>query len=96
MTTHIDDNLDLDGDSVVCRHCGTEIGTAEAPLSKALVRESDSAADNPGVRADPTTFASRRVVSRRAICPGCLTQLRFEIVPADEAELRHSSLAVSR
>lgn len=96
MTTHIDDNLELDGDTVTCRHCGTAIGTADAPLSKALVREADSASGNPGVRADPTAFASRRVISRRAICPGCLTQLRFEIVPADEDELRHSSLAVSR
>lgn len=95
-TTNLDDNLELVGVKVKCRHCGTVVGSADNPLSKGLIREADSTSVNPGVRVNPTSFASRRVISRRVICPTCLTQLRFEIVPADEGELRYSSMAVSQ
>jgi hypothetical protein len=93
--TIIDDNLELIGSEVQCRHCHTVLGSEVEPLANALIRERDSGTGTPGIRANPGVFASLRVVSRRVTCPGCLTQLRFEVVPADEGELRHSSFSTA-
>ncbi len=90
MTTRIDDNLLLDGAIVTCRHCGTILGDDHDPIRNAVVRESEPSEAGPGVRAAATNFATRRILLRRAFCPSCLVQLKFEIVPADEGSFRSS------
>ncbi len=91
--TFIDDNLEAVGESVVCRHCAAPLGTRTDPLQRARVTEADPSQAGPGVRAGADNYASRPIVLRRAFCPECLTQLKAEIVPADEATLRISVLS---
>ncbi|MGP3533201.1 hypothetical protein ACTU3I_00275 [Microbacterium sp. RD1] len=87
--TQIDVNLALDdAGSVVCRHCGTRVGSAAEPFSGALRRESPAQKAGPGVRVDPSVFTDRPIVLRQAFCPGCLTALLTEVVPADEPSHR--------
>lgn len=92
-------NLDLnlrvdDGGTVLCRHCGARVGDSVAePLGHALSRERPSTEAGPGVHADPSAFVDRPILLRQAFCPGCLTLLSTEIVPADETSYRHWSLA---
>ena len=93
---HIDDNLDLRGDgTVACRHCSTLTGTASDTLGGALVRPSSPREAGPSVRADASNFADRDVLLRQVFCPGCLTLLQAEIVPADEPSWRSTSLSVA-
>jgi hypothetical protein len=83
--TRIDINLEFDGaGSVVCRHCGARVGTTAEPFGAALRRESAAQEVGPGVRVDPQMFTDRPIVLRQAFCPGCLTVLLTEVVPADE------------
>jgi hypothetical protein len=97
MSAFIDDNLEQrDDGSVACRHCGTAVGAAADPLRDALVREQESQAAGPSVRAEPAHFTDRQVVLRLTLCPECLTQLQAEIVPADEPSFRTRNLAVGR
>ena len=90
--TFIDDNLEAVGEDVICRHCATPLGTRVEPLRLARVTEVEPRQAGPGVRADASNYASRSIVLRRAFCPECLTQLKAEIVPADEPTLRSSIL----
>jgi len=91
--TFIDDNLEAVGNDVICRHCSTPLGTRVEPLKFARVTEVEPSRGGPGVRADASNYASRAIVLRRAFCPECLTQLKAEIVPADEPTLRSSILS---
>ncbi|TFD85210.1 hypothetical protein [Cryobacterium serini] len=93
--TFIDDNLEAVGETVACRHCATPLGSRTEPLQLARVTEVDPALAGPGVRAEASNFASRTIVLRRTFCPKCLTQLKAEIVPADEPTLRSSVLSES-
>ena len=97
MTLQIDDNLEQRPDGVVaCRHCGAAVGVAADPLREALVQERNPREAGPAVRAEPRHFTDRRVVLRLTLCPGCLTQLQAEIVPADEPSFRTRNLAAGR
>lgn len=97
MSAFIDDNLERREDgSVACRHCGTAVGAAADPLRDALVRERESQAAGPSVRAAPAHFTDRQIVLRLTLCPECLTQLQAEIVPAGEPSFRTRNLAVGR
>jgi hypothetical protein len=92
--TQIDVNLRIDdAGTVVCRHCGAEVGTAAEPLSGALRRESAAQKAGPGVRVDPNVYTDRPIVLRQLFCPGCLTALLTEVVPADERSYRGSRLS---
>jgi len=85
----IDMNLELDDARVArCRHCGTQVGTADDPFSRARRAERPSSDAGSGVHADPAIFSDRDVVLRQRFCPGCLTLLSTEIVPRDEEEVR--------
>jgi hypothetical protein len=96
MSMYIDDNLELaDDGTVACRHCSTVTGTASDPLGDALVRQSAPREAGPSVRADASNFADREVLLRQVFCPGCLTALQAEIVPADEPSWRTRSLVVA-
>jgi N-methylhydantoinase B len=87
--TQIDVNLRLDASgAVICRHCGAVVGTGDDPFVKAVRSEREPQAAGPGVRVDPRVFTDRPIVLRQAFCPGCLTVLRTEVVPADEPEHR--------
>ncbi|MFI6906152.1 hypothetical protein ACIBKY_33150 [Nonomuraea sp. NPDC050394] len=92
---NLDVNLRADeSGAVVCRHCGARVGDhAAAPMSHALRRERPSVEAGPGVHADPSAFVDRPIALRQAFCPGCLTLLSTEIVPADEPSYRTWSLA---
>lgn len=95
MTIQIDDNLEQDGDgAVTCRHCGASVGIAADLFRGARIRESSPEDAGPGVRADPRHFTDREVVLRQVFCPGCLTLLQAEIVPADEPSSRTRSVGV--
>ena len=97
MSAFIDDNLEQrDDGTVACRHCGTVVGAATDPLRDALIREQESQAAGPSVRAEPAHFTDRQVVLRLTLCPECLTQLQAEIVPADEPSFRTRNLAARR
>ncbi len=91
--TFIDDNLEAVGGDVICRHCSMQLGTRAEPLKFGHVTEVDPAQAGPGVRAGAGNYASRPIVLRRVFCPKCLTQLKAEIVPADEATFRSSVLS---
>jgi hypothetical protein len=96
MSMYIDDNLELAEDgTVACRHCSAVTGTASDPLGDALVRQSAPREAGPSVRADAGNFADREVLLRQVFCPGCLTALQAEIVPADEPPWRIRSLVVA-
>lgn len=94
MSMDIDLNLTrTDTGAVVCRHCSAEVGpSTDRPLAGALRHERPSTEAGPGVHADPARFTDRRIVLRQAFCPGCLTVLATEIVPADEPNYRNWSL----
>lgn len=84
---NIDDNIRIseDGRATVCEHCSEPLGTpGEAPLARALLRESPSRAAGPGIHADPKHFTDRPIVLRQTFCPKCLALLCTEIVPQDE------------
>jgi len=91
----IDDNVTLaDNGRLYCSHCNTELGPdATSGPTLALRRERPSEAAGPGVHADPALFADRNIVLRQTFCPGCLVLLSTEIVPGDEPEYRHWSIA---
>nr|WP_274636398.1 acetone carboxylase subunit gamma [Microbacterium bovistercoris] len=93
--TNIDDNLEAVGEQVICRHCGTVLGSPTEPLAGARITESDPAQAGPGVRAAASNYTRRAIVLRRAFCPQCLTQLKVEIVPAGEREYRRTSVSVA-
>jgi hypothetical protein len=86
---NVDLNLELDGPVVRCRHCGTETGDHRDPFRSALRNERKAQDAGPGVHADSSVFSDRRVILRQRFCPGCLTALSTEIVPAGEEEARH-------
>jgi len=90
----IDLNLTLTGSGTVnCRHCSTLVGdSATDPMAHALSNERASTAAGPGVRADPAQFTDRQILLRQRFCPGCLTLLATEIVPADEQRFRKWTL----
>ncbi len=85
----IDENLVVqrtDSSQLVrCGQCGHEVGqhgsdliagltTQDAPLPSAI----------PGMFASPTDYVDRELVLRSYFCPECATQVRAEVVPADE------------
>ncbi|WP_236793768.1 hydantoinase B/oxoprolinase family protein [Amycolatopsis sp. GM8] len=82
------ENLDVnqalvDGETVVCRHCGTVLGTAGEPYLAALPRiEAGPSAAGPHVWPDSSTYVDETVVFRQALCPGCATALVSQVVPA--------------
>jgi N-methylhydantoinase B len=85
--TQIDVNLTLDAaGTVLCRHCGAEVGTGDDPFAAAVRHERSADAAGPGVRVDPRVFTDRPIILRQAFCPGCLTVLRTEVIPGDEPE----------
>jgi hypothetical protein len=92
----IDDNLRVsDTGAVLCVHCAARVGdSVEVPLQHALRRDRPSSAAGAGVRADPARFTQRPIVLRQLFCPGCLSLLESEIVPADERSYRSWVLAV--
>ncbi|PFG66188.1 hypothetical protein [Enemella evansiae] len=92
---NLDVNLAADDDTgaVTCRHCGATVGdSVTAPMEHALRNERPSVAAGPGVHADPAAFVDRPILLRQAFCPGCLTLLATEIVPAGEPSYRTWSL----
>ncbi|RDI55935.1 hypothetical protein [Nocardia mexicana] len=91
----IDINLETGGDGAVCcRHCGAQVGASpQQPMSQALVRTSAAANAGPGIKEDPALFTDRTMALRQSFCPGCLTALATEIVPADEPNYRKWALA---
>ncbi|MEF2976218.1 hydantoinase B/oxoprolinase family protein [Subtercola sp. YIM 133946] len=85
----IDENLVLvAGDSspvVRCQHCGQDIGPDGSDLIIGVTtRDSQLPAAIPGMFASPSDYVDRDLVLRSYFCPGCATQLRAEIVPANE------------
>jgi N-methylhydantoinase B len=89
--SRLDDNLvvfklDERNEIVGCRHCNSELGSAEAGLSVA-VRNSATSAAGPIVVTDPSLFIEAAVVFREYFCPGCWTRLKCGIVPADHVDL---------
>lgn len=92
---NIDLNLRTDDatGAVLCQHCDARIGDSVAePMAHALRRERPSTEAGPGVHADPSAFVDRPILLRQTFCPGCLTLLSTEIVPADEPSYRTWSL----
>jgi N-methylhydantoinase B len=90
-----DDNvvIDAEGDSR-CVHCGTLVGTASGPfLGEAHERLGDPALGGPQIRGNPSEFVDAEIVFRQLCCPGCLTALLTEIVPASETGVRLKALA---
>jgi hypothetical protein len=95
VTIHIDDNLEqADDGTVTCRHCGMPVGVAAEPFREARIRQSSPEDAGPSVRAKPGHFTDREVVLRQVFCPGCLTLLQAEIVPADEPSSRTRAVGV--
>lgn len=83
----LDDNLAVrdspDGGTVVCVHCGTEIGPlAEGSFIAGLARrESAPAEAGPHIWPDPLEYVDAGVVFRQLFCPGCLTAVHSRVVP---------------
>lgn len=95
MSLFIDENLEqADGGVVLCRHCSTSVGVAADPLRDARLRETAPQTAGPSVRAAASHFTDREIVLRQTFCPGCLTLLQSEIVPADEPSARTRALKV--
>jgi len=92
MSIDLDENLVQEGDVVTCRHCQTQVGAQDDPVRDARVRESEPGDAGPSVHEDASHFTDRVIVFRQVFCPGCLTLLQAEIVPADEAPGRTRSV----
>ncbi|MFS0735041.1 hydantoinase B/oxoprolinase family protein [Microbacterium jepli] len=89
FTEFIDENLAITGHDaaqlIACRQCGHEIARRGEDLASGLVvRDSDLPAAIPGMFAAPTEYVDRELVFRAFFCPECATQVRSEVVPADE------------
>ena len=85
----IDENLVVQGSDsarlVKCGHCGHEIGRHGSDLIVGLTtRDAPLPIAIPGMVASPTDYVDRELVLRTYFCPECATQVRAEVVPADE------------
>jgi N-methylhydantoinase B len=90
----VDDNLQLSDDGTVCcAHCGATVGVdRDHMLSEAVLREGPPSLAGPHVRDNAREFVDRDIVFRQDCCPGCMTALRTQVVPVDEAEHRERRL----
>lgn len=89
FTEPIDENLavvQVDSALLVrCRQCGYDIGPSGTDLVAGLVtRDAALPSAIPGMLANPAEYVDRELVFRAYFCPECATQLRSEVVPADE------------
>lgn len=85
----LDDNLAVrespDGGTVMCVHCGTEIGPlAGGEFVTALARRDAAPSEaGPHIWPDPEEYVDAEIVFRQLLCPGCLTAVHSRVVPAD-------------
>jgi N-methylhydantoinase B len=83
----LDDNLGVrespDGGTVVCVHCGTEIGPLAGSAFVAALARRDAAPTEAGphIWHDPSVYVDEEVVFRQLFCPGCLTAVNSRVVP---------------
>jgi N-methylhydantoinase B len=85
----LDDNLAVRespaGGTVVCVHCGTEIGPlAGSAFVAALARREVAPTEaGPHIWHDPLEYVDAEIVFRQLCCPGCLTAVNSRVVPVD-------------
>lgn len=82
----LDDNLVvLDSGTVVCVHCGTEVGPLEGGAFVAGLARRDAAPTEAGphIWHDPLEYVDAEIVFRQLLCPGCLTAVHSRVVPVD-------------
>ena len=97
MTTRrrLDDNLVVEGSSVLCQRCNEVVGNGEDWLAYARIKERPAGAGamRGVLHVAPELFVDAPVVTRQAFCPGCLTLLLTEVVAQADDDQRHKHLA---
>lgn len=89
----LDDNLEVVDGAVRCVHCGAGVGVGDDWLRDARLLERPARGGQPLLPADPDRYVDAPIVVRQAFCPGCLTVLVTEVVPAHDGGRRVKRLA---
>ncbi|KAB2382925.1 hypothetical protein [Actinomadura montaniterrae] len=75
----------VEGETVVCVHCGTRIGPLSGGAFFAALARRDARPTEAGphIWHDPSEYVDAVVVFWQLFCPGCLTAVHSRVVPVD-------------